>query len=121
MHGFENPASLSEHLKDATRHFYGTPLRAFLTALCSASSQELDANGADIKENIEKFAKVYCPDGSCGQVRRVAVKFGLIAAAGMFEAKNGILPWTPEESRDAVAEWFKIWLDGRGGVGNLES
>ena len=38
----------------------------------------------------------------------------------MFAAKNGILPWTPEETRDAVAEWFKIWLDGRGGVGNLE-
>lgn len=120
LHGFENPASLSEHLKDATRHFYGTPLRAFLTALCGVSNQELDANGADLKENIEKFAKTYCPDGSCGQVRRVAVKFGLIAAAGMFAAKNGILPWTPEESRDAVAEWFKIWLDGRGGVGNLE-
>ena len=120
LNGFANEAALSEHLKKAAKRYYGTPLRAFLTALCGANSNELDANLAEIKEGIEKFAKGCCPDVSCGQVRRVAVKFGLIAAAGMFASKHDILPWTPEESSDAVAEWFKVWLDGRGGIGNLE-
>jgi len=38
----------------------------------------------------------------------------------MFATKAGVLPWTPESARDAVVEWFNVWLDERDGVDNLE-
>ena len=120
LHGFKNPAALSEHLKTASRNYYGTPLRAFLKVLCGAGGHELDMNLDEINNNIDLFTKRHCPEGACGQVRRVALKFGLIAAAGMFAARAGVLPWTPESAHDAVVDWFNVWLDERGGVGNLE-
>lgn len=120
LHGFKNPAALSEHLKNASRTYYGTPLRAFLKVLCGAGGHDLHMNLDEINDNIVMFTKKHCPEGACGQVRRVVLKFGLTAAAGVFAAKAGILPWTPEESSDAVVEWLNVWLDERGGVGNLE-
>ena len=55
-----------------------------------------------------------------GQLHRVAIKFGLIAAAGSFAARHGLLPWSEQEAEKVAEEWFQIWLDARGGTGNLE-
>lgn len=61
-----------------------------------------------------------CPKEGAGQLYRVAVKFGLIAAAGAFAARHALLPWSEREARNVAEEWFQIWLANRGGTGNLE-
>ena len=60
------------------------------------------------------------PKERVGQSHRVAIKFGLIAAAGSFAARHGLLPWSPEDAEKVAEEWFAIWLENRGGTGNLE-
>jgi hypothetical protein len=55
-----------------------------------------------------------------GQVRRVARKFGLIAAAGELAIKLGVLPWEKGEALEAAEYAFKLWLDHRGTSGSLD-
>lgn len=120
LHGFKTPADLSEHLKRASREVYGTLIRAFIAALCGSTPDELHANAETISQHVRDFVERVCPKEGAGQLRRVANKFGLIAAAGIFAARHGLLPWSPEEAEKVAEEWFAIWLNNRGGTGNLE-
>jgi putative DNA primase/helicase len=55
--------------------------------------------------------------GDCdGQVKRVAARFGLIAAAGEIATALEILPWPKAEATRAVRECFAAWVDVRGGI-----
>lgn len=120
IHGFDSPAALSEHLAEAAKTYWGTPLRAFLKDLLSESNDELDSNLQGIKKNINAFVKEVVPGGCSGQVLRTARKFGLIAAAGIFANAKGIFPWSPEEAIETAKEWFNVWLKNFGTQGNLE-
>ena len=55
-----------------------------------------------------------------GQVRRVARKFGLVAAAGELAIKLGILPWDKGEALEAAEYAFGLWLKYRGTSGSLD-
>ena len=67
LHGFKNPAALSEHLKNASRIHYGKPLRAFLKALCGVGGHELDMNFDEINNNIVLFQKNIAPKEPAGR------------------------------------------------------
>ncbi|WP_165076014.1 MULTISPECIES: DUF927 domain-containing protein [unclassified Desulfovibrio] len=120
LHGFRSPAALSEHLKRASKEAYGTLLRAFIAALCGANPAELHANVEEITQDARRFVERVSPKEGVGQIHRVAIKFGLIAAAGGFAARHGLLPWSPEDAAKVAEEWFAIWMEKRGGTGNLE-
>ena len=120
LHGFPSPAALSEHLKRASKEVYGTLLRAFLAALCGANPDELHANVEKIAQDARRFAERVCPKEGAGQISRVAIKFGFMAAVRAFAARHGLLPWSEQEAEKVAEEWFQIWLDARGGTGNLE-
>lgn len=120
LHGFATPADLSDHLKRAAKEVYGTLLRAFLMALCGSTPDKLHANIERIMQDTRAFVERVCPKEGAGQLYRVAVKFGLIAAAGAFAARHALLPWSEREAGNVAEEWFRIWLENRGGTGNLE-
>lgn len=120
LHGFATPADLSDHLKRAAKEVYGTLLRAFLMALCGSTPDKLHANTERIMQDTRAFVERVCPKEGAGQLYRVAVKFGLIAAAGAFAARHALLPWSEREAGNVAEEWFRIWLQNRGGTGNLE-
>jgi putative DNA primase/helicase len=44
LHNFTGPGRLADHLNDAVKHNYGTPIRAFLNALTKAIEQEGSAS-----------------------------------------------------------------------------
>jgi len=59
------------------------------------------------------------PDAS-GQVKRVADKFGLVAAAGSLATQMGLTGWDTTEPFEAAKKCFDAWLAARGGAGNQE-
>jgi putative DNA primase/helicase len=68
----------------------------------------------------DNFIAANMPAGSDGQVRSVAGRFGLIAAAGEMAREFGILPWPEDEAIRACQRGFRDWLAQRGTVGSSE-
>ena len=61
-----------------------------------------------------------CDVGMSGQLRRVATKVGLVAAAGELAIQFGIFPWAPGSALKAADFVFKGWLARRGSRGSSE-
>jgi len=116
LHEFSNAASLANYLRSASGKYYGTAARAFVSAI----SEILDEAVATIKAQTVQFVLDSCPADCDGQVKRVAERFGLVAAAGELATGLGILPWTQGSSLAAAKECFRAWLDVRGGGGAAE-
>lgn len=112
LNGFESAAILANHLKTATECHCGHALHAFLAKVASNLYGLADRLGAA----VDAFAEDSCPEGADGQVRRVAQRFGLVAAAGELAIEKGILPWAAGEARAAVRTCFDAWLEERGGI-----
>lgn len=120
LHGFASGAALSDHLRLASSQYHGAPLRAFLEVLARDLNQDSDQLRKTLLGSIRNFVDEVAPVGSDGQVVRVATRFGLLAAAGEYAAKNGILPWPEGEASWGIRECFLSWLQLRGGHGPLE-
>lgn len=112
LHGMEGAAALANHLQQASGSFCGTPIRAFLAKVANDS----DAIAEKVREAVERFVSDNCPANADGQVRRVAQRFALVAAAGELATVMGILPWPDGEALRAAERCFRDWLEQRGGV-----
>ena len=120
-HGYDDGARLSDDLGNSCQKYYGSPLRAFLTAFCGSNPSEKMQNVALICEKAQKFVDKNSPEGASGQVRRVCRKFALIASAGEFAIGCGIFPYEKEDVWKSAAHWFKIWLSQRDCIWDLET
>ena len=120
LHDVTEPGELADRLRTAAATYYGTPMRAFLTELVAI--READAEGVYhyVKTMRDNFIAANMPAGSDGQVRSVAGRFGLIAAAGEMAREFGILPWPEDEAIRACQRGFRDWLAQRGTVGSSE-
>ncbi|MCC6441253.1 MAG: hypothetical protein IT476_11595 [Rhodanobacteraceae bacterium] len=58
--------------------------------------------------------------GDPGQVRRVADRFALIAAAGELATVLQLTGWNTGEAERAATACFRAWQDARGTAGNAE-
>jgi putative DNA primase/helicase len=120
LHDVTEPGELADRLRTAAATYYGTPMRAFLGELVAI--READAEGVYhyVKTMRDNFIVANVPAGSDGQVRSVAGRFGLIAAAGEMAREFGILPWPEDEAIRACQRGFRDWLAQRGTVGSSE-
>ena len=116
LHGFESGGQLSDALKDATRHYYGTAALAYIEAL----TIDLAVLPGQIKDAMDGFIAEYLPQSAGGQAARVCARFAIMAAAGELATKYGVTGWEPGEAKQGAAVCFKAWLDQRGGAGNSE-
>jgi uncharacterized protein (DUF927 family) len=116
LHGFEDGRSFSQHLAHHARINYGTPIRSYLGEVVP----HLEALLPGIRRIGLDFVSAFVPAGSDGQVRRVAARFGLMAAAGEVARACGVLPWPEGEAIRAAAVCFAVWRDRRGTDGALE-
>lgn len=116
IHGAADPASFAQRLKKAANGFYGTPARAFLA--------ELVKDMAGYREGLAALRKAFTesvvPEGADGQVRRVADRFALVAAAGEIATSIGLTGWPEGAARSAAQRCFQDWLSERGGLGSSE-
>ncbi len=107
IHHFKDACTLAIHLKDAANQFYGTPIHAYLKVIAEHKEKLKDCIDA-VKED---FLKKYVNENSNGQVKRVAERFTIVAAAGELAIDLGILPYQSGETFDAAATCFKAWLE----------
>ena len=110
-------ALLADHLRHAAATFYGTAGRAFLAKLVATRAGDPDGFYELVKGLRQQFISDHLPAGSDGQVRSVAGRFGVVAAAGELATEWGILPWEIGEATQAAAICFRAWLTERGGIG----
>jgi putative DNA primase/helicase len=75
---------------------------------------------ADARRFLDASLSLLCPDDADGQVKRVARRFLLCAAAGEMAVQLGLLPWARGAALTATETCFKAWLAQRGGCGAAE-
>lgn len=118
LKGFEDAAALSDALKARVAKYYGTPLTAFLSALCKPG--EMLGWTAILRRTVERFIAKALPASASGQAHRAAARFGLAAAAGELATALGVTGWPEGTATTAAQVCLSAWLDERGGAGNME-
>jgi uncharacterized protein (DUF927 family) len=78
LHGFADAGSLAKHLMSAAHANYGHAGREFVTKI----APRVDEVTKEVKDFVSDFLDNDVPSGADGQVRRVAGRFALVAAAG---------------------------------------
>jgi putative DNA primase/helicase len=110
---FESSKAMADHLRVATRRYYGTAARAFLERLCLAKEEDLLA----LERRKVSWARAHMPRGADSQVGRVVDRFALVALAGELALKWGVVPWTLGNAGWAAELCLQAWLVQRGGIG----
>jgi uncharacterized protein (DUF927 family) len=118
LSGFEDAAALSDALKARVGKYYGTPLTAFLSALCKPG--EMLGWTAMLRRTVERFIAKALPASASGQAHRAAARFGLAAAAGELATALGVTGWPEGTATTAAQVCLNAWLEERGGAGNME-
>lgn len=118
LNGFEDAASLADALKARVAKYYGTPLTAFLTALCEPGKHH--GWSAILRRTLEGFIAQSLPASASGQAQRAAARFGLAAAAGELATAMGITGWPDGTATTAARVCLNAWMNERGGAGNFE-
>jgi uncharacterized protein (DUF927 family) len=118
LNGFEDAAALSDALKARVGKYYGTPLTAFLSALCKPG--EMLGWTAMLRRTVERFIAKALPASASGQAHRAAARFGLAAAAGELATALGVTGWPEGTATTAAQVCLNAWLEERGGAGNME-
>lgn len=116
--GFEDAAALSDALKVRVAKYYGTPLLAFLEALCAPG--KLPGWVSIMRRTVEQFIAQNLPVSASGQVQRAALRFGLAGAAGELATALGVTGWPDGAALTAARVCLHAWLAERGGAGNME-
>lgn len=73
-----------------------------------------------LKKLQKKFIEEILPPNASSQVRRVATRMGLIAAAGEYATAMDITGWPSMAAQSAVKACFEAWVAQRGGIDNQE-
>jgi putative DNA primase/helicase len=104
------PAALSQVFQSTTDQFFGLAGPTFVERLLAADT-DLIAVARDLVTGI---AAKLAHEASDGQVRRVAQRFAVVAAAGELAIELGVLPWAQGTVSAAVQCSFTAWLARRG-------
>jgi len=119
LHGSESSRHLAEYLEEAVRSHYGTPIRAFIHEVLTLDEGTIKERLGRTRQALEQGLR---DDGHeiGGQVSRILRRFAMISVAGELASEAGIYPWSPEESRTAVARIVRDWLQLRGSASGTE-
>jgi putative DNA primase/helicase len=110
------PGVFADQLKAAAATHYGHALPVFLERLTG----DVTGNRDLLASMRDALADDLASGTDDGQVRRVAQRFALIAAAGALATNYGLTGWQVEESERAARACFRDWLAARGTKGNSE-
>lgn len=111
-----HPGAFADRLKQAAAVHYGHALGAWLGLLTAG----LDDARAVLQAQRDRLALSLYGDDAAGQVRRVAQRFALVAAAGELATAKGLTGWPQGEAEGAARACFAAWLGARGTAGNAE-
>jgi len=111
--GFDSSKALADHLRVATRRYFGTAARAFLIRLCQVKEEDVLA----MEKRKVAWVCAHLPRGADSQVGRVVDRFALVALAGELAIEWGIVPWQSGNVNWATEVCLRAWLVQRGGIG----
>lgn len=116
-HNFINGAALSDHLNKACEKYHGEPFLEFIKQLTSTDLGELiKVHHAEIAIYRERVLG----NDAGGQAVRAFQKFALVGLAGELASTFGITGWSEGHSIQSAISLFRMWVDIRGGTGNVE-
>ncbi|GEM16532.1 DUF927 domain-containing protein [Gluconobacter oxydans] len=122
-HDHDTPDAFARYLRVVTGQYFGAPLRAFLHLL----TQDLAQSGNEVVQDrlrvrmgdiMREWLQSY-PEAS-GQVRSVAARFAMVAAAGELATQYGLTGWDHDTPGVMAGICFEAWLAERGTVGRRE-
>jgi putative DNA primase/helicase len=116
IHGYENAAQFADSLRKMSAAYYGCAFPEFVQAFIDHQ----DEISAAFAAYTESFIERYVEADVVGQVRRVAGKFAVIAAAGKLATEWGITGWEADHVLEAVGKVFSDWLTNRSHSGSQE-
>lgn len=110
------PGDFADRLKRAAVAHHGHALGRWLEALTEAPQAARDA----LRGWRDSLADSLCGTTAVGQVRRVAQRFAVVAAAGELATDKGLTGWPAGEAAAAARACFAAWLRARGTAGAAE-
>lgn len=110
-------ATLSDALKAEAKRHYGTAGPEFIKRLLARGVEQV---ATEVEARMGTFLRGQARPLASEQVRRVAKRFALIAAAGEIAVSLGIVPWAEGMASEAAIWAFKQWQHRRGGIGLTE-
>jgi uncharacterized protein (DUF927 family) len=110
------PGAFADWLKDAAGTHYGHAGPAFVARLVKNYTEARDA----LRTARDAIAATLAPADAAGQVRRVAQRFAMIAAAGELATEWGFTGWPAGEAEAAALACFRAWIGARGTAGSAE-
>lgn len=116
LHGHEDGAAFTSHLRLRASKAYGTAYPAFL--------REVSARHASLHDEFEaacrSFRSAHLSGNAESQAIRVSVRFAAVGMAGELATRWGITGWQPGEAMKAAGRLFREWLRKWGGEQNME-
>lgn len=113
----ETAGEFADRLKRAAATNHGHALRAWLCYLSANPERAREL----LRDGVEYLAPALSGGvDAAGQVRRVAAKFALLAAAGELATQQGLTGWPSDEAMKAAQVCFADWLRARGTKGAAE-
>ncbi len=106
---------LAEELKSLCGQFHGEVGRRFVER---AAREDKGKLAAFLRDSVEKFVREFAPRAG-EQAKRVARRFGLLAAAGELATRWELTGWPDGEAIRGCADCFGAWLENFG-AGNHE-
>ena len=110
LHGYTDEVGLTEQIALLSGKSYGHAGPAFLGHLV----QDRDTHLTTARRIIDGFLADVVTADDDAQVRRVARRFGVVAAAGALATAFGVVPWAEGAAIEAVKTCFGAWRDARG-------
>jgi putative DNA primase/helicase len=108
--------AFADALKTSAAKHYGHALPAFLRALVADPARAREV----LRQLRDDIAGELVDSDAAGQVRRVAERFALVAAAGELATAYRLTGWQTGEAQHAAKACFSAWLASRGTAGAAE-
>lgn len=116
LHGLADGSAFADRLALSARRQYGVAGVTFLERLVA----ERESAVRGLRERSTAIATAWTEGDVPGQVRRVASRFAIVAAAGELASEWEITPWERGEVEAAARRLFSSWIAQRGGAGEGE-
>lgn len=116
LHDLDSARALADTLKAGTQATYGSLLKAWMEHL----TRDINSSKSALHQEVEKINNAWTVPEMASQVQRVIRRFSVVACALRMASRQGLLPWTVDESTHAVHEIIMTWLSNRGHMQNAE-
>lgn len=117
LHGSDDGSAFAKVIEEGIAANHGAVGRSWLDILAHKGAE---AHAAPLQAAVIAFSDRVVPKGASAQVKRVARRFGVVAAAGELATAHGLTNWPTGCATDATQACFNLWLDGFGKEGNKE-